>query len=150
MNAFYTNLNKKTSTNYLRLILGILMIGATVYIQFFSSITRFQPYQLILLFLFGVYYAIMGAGMNLINLIAKSFINISNDAMVVKQSIFKGKTVISWNDISEIQINITAIRIKRTDKTEFQFEYQQLEDEVIHTLKTAIAHQAKLNDISIS
>jgi hypothetical protein len=149
MKPLYINLNKKTSINYLRLLLGIIMMTATIYIHFFSAITRFQPYQLILLFLFGVYYAIMGAGLNLLSLGFKRFINIDDEGICIKPSIFKGKTETKWSNISEIQINITAIRIKLNDGSDYQFEYQHLDEDSVHALKTAIAHQAKEQGITI-
>ncbi|MCG8579376.1 MAG: EbsA family protein [Bacteroidales bacterium] len=148
MKPLFISLNKRTPINYLRLILGVIMMAATIYIYFFSAITRFQPYQLVLLFLFGVYYAIMGAGLNLISLIFKRYINIDDEGITVKPGLFKTKTTAKWSDISEIQINVTAIRIKLSDG-DYQFEYQHLEEDTIHKLKTAIIHQAKEQGITI-
>lgn len=150
MKPLYINLNKKTPTNYLRLLLGIIMMGATIYIQFFSAITRFQPYQLLLLFLFGVYYAIMGAGHNLLNLSFKRYISIDDNGIILKSSLIKAKSELPWNEIAEVQINITSIRLKLQNKTDIQFEYQMLDDDTIHTLKTAIIHQAKEQGINIA
>ncbi|MCU4156344.1 hypothetical protein J1N10_10165 [Carboxylicivirga sp. A043] len=149
MKPLYIDLNKKTPINYLRLLLGVIMMAATVYIYFFSAITRFQPYQLLLLFFFGVYYAIMGAGLNLLSLVFKRFISINNEAIRVKQGIFKRLYESKWSDIAEIQINITAIRIKGKDGSDYQFEYQHLDEDLVHTLKTAIVHQAKEQSITI-
>ncbi|TRX64565.1 hypothetical protein [Carboxylicivirga sp. M1479] len=148
MKPLYINLNKKTSVNYLRLLLGIVMMGATVYIQFFSAITRFHPYQLILLFLFGVYYAIMGAGLNLMSFMSRSFILVDDEGFRSKTSMFAKKKEVKWSDVKELQINITAIRIKLID-SEFQFEYQFLDEEVVYDLKTSLVHQAKTHQITI-
>ncbi len=149
MKPLYINLTKKTPINYLRLLLGVIMMAATVYIYFFSAITRFQPYQLILLFLFGVYYAIMGAGLNLLNLGFKRFISVNNDGMELKTSLFKGKVELKWEAVAEIQINITAVRIKLKEGADYQFEYQHLDEEDVHTIKTALIHQAKERGIII-
>ncbi|WP_430813300.1 hypothetical protein [Carboxylicivirga sp. RSCT41] len=149
MKPLHINLIKKTPVNYLRLILGVVMMAATIYINFFSAITRFQPYQLIALFLFGVYYTIMGAGLNLASLIFKRYITIDSESIVMKTGIFQAKAESKWNDMSEIQINITAIRIKLKDGSDHQFEYQHLHKDTIHKLKTAIIHQAKEQGIII-
>jgi len=126
------------------------MMGATIYIYFFSAITRFQPYQLALLFLFGMYYTIMGAGLNVFNMLFKRYITVDDKGINIKKSIFKGKHESSWNDITEIQINITAIRFKVKNSSELQIEHQQLEEETAHKLKTAIIHQAKEQGINIA
>lgn len=150
MNPLYINLSKKASINYLRLALGIIMMAATVYIHFQTNITRFEPYHLVLLFAFGAYYTVMGAGINLLSFFTKAFILVDDEKLCIKPSVFKKQAEANWSDISEIQINITAIRVKLKNQSEFQFEYQFLDDDMIHTLKAAIIHQAKTNNITLS
>jgi len=150
MKPLYISLRKKTSINYIRLIAGIVMMGGTLYLSFRPEPSPFYTYQLILLFVFGLYYTIMGAGFNLLGFVSKRFIEVDEDKISVKPNTFKNKKEVTWSEISEIQVNITAIRIKLSNGSEFQFEYQHLDEDTAHTLKVAIIHQAKANSITLS
>ena len=149
MKPLYIKLSKKPPVNYLRLSAGIIMTVGSVYIYFNSSLTLLKPYQTVLFFLFGIYYAVMGAGLNLLSPFAKTFIALTDDSLCLKQRAFSKQKEVRWSEINEIQMNITAIRIKLKDNTEFQFEYRYLDDEAVYTLRTALIHQAKTNHISI-
>ena len=150
MKPLYISLNKKPSINYLRLIAGIVMMAGTLYLYFRPEPSPFYTYQLILLFTFGLYYSTMGAGLNLLSFLTKTFIEINEEYIGVKQSPFAKKHHANWSEISEIQMNITAIRVKLKNSNEFQFEYQFLDEETVHTLKVAIIHLAKINNIILS
>lgn len=149
MKPLYISLNKKPSINYLRLIAGLVMVAGTVYLYVRPEPSPFYTYQLILLFLFGLYYTTIGAGINLLSFITKTYIETNEEYICAKQSVFAKKHKANWSEISEIQINITAIRVKLKSNDEFQFEYQFLDEETIHTLKVAIIHQAKNNAITL-
>ncbi|MCT4645101.1 MAG: hypothetical protein N4A74_08960 [Carboxylicivirga sp.] len=150
MEGLYINLIKKQSINYLRLIAGVIMIGGTIYLGFFTDQQRFKIYHLVLFFIAGVYYAIMGAGINPFTAFGKAFIKVDKQTIAVKKSIYSKMTEVAWSEIEEIQINITAIRIKQKSNETFEFEYQMLDTDTVHELKTRLALTAKSLDVKVA
>ncbi len=149
MEGLYISLIKKQRLNYLRLLAGIVMMGATIYLGFYSNQQRFSLFHLSLFFLAGVYYAILGAGFNPITAFGKAFILINRERIAVKKSIWSKPIEASWDNISEVQLNITAIRIKLKNSDSFEFEYQMLDTDTIHEIKTRIALTAQSKNVKV-
>ena len=149
MEGLYINLVKKQPINYLRLFAGLIMIGATIYLGFFSDQQRFKLFHLILFFVAGVYYAILGAGINPLKSFGKAFIKVDKQSIAVKKSVYAKAIETPWSNVDELQINITAIRVKLKDKSSFEFEYQMLDTDTVHELKTRLALTAKSLDVKV-
>ncbi|MBR8534298.1 hypothetical protein KDU71_01915 [Carboxylicivirga sediminis] len=150
MEGLYINLVRKQPLNYLRLIAGLAMIGATIYLGFYSNQQRFSLLHLSIFFIAGLYYAVLGAGINPVKTFGKAFILVNQNCIAVKKSIFSKSMEAQWDSINEIQLNITAIRIKLNDGESFEFEYQVLDTDTTHELKTRIALTAKSKGITVN
>ncbi|WP_430810823.1 MULTISPECIES: hypothetical protein [unclassified Carboxylicivirga] len=150
MEGLYINLIKKQPINYLRLIAGVIMTGAALYLAFFTQQERFSALHLTLFCAAGLYYALMGIGLNPLNLMGKAYIIVNQQMITVKKSIFTKAIVIDWTTIEELQVNITAIRIKRKNGEPFSFDYQMLDEDTAHELKTRLALTAKKQGITVS
>lgn len=150
MDGLYINLVRKQRLNYLRLIGGLIMMGATIYLGFYSSQQRYSLLQLSIFFIAGLYYTILGIGINPIHAFGKAYIIIDLNRIAVKKSIWTKEKEALWDSISEIQLNITAIRIKLNNGESFNFEYQMLDTDMAHELKTRIALTAKSKNIKIN
>ncbi|GEM_PF-6415138 len=150
MEQLHINLIKKQPVNILRLVAGLAMIGATVYLAYFSSQTRFTNTHLTIFFIGGLYYVLIGAGFNPVKVFAKAYIKIDKQIIVIKPSMFKKAIELNWDQVSEVNLNISTIRFKLNNSVSIQFEYDMLDEDMRHELKTRIALIAKSLDIKVS
>ncbi len=150
MEGLYINLIKKQPINFLRLLGGLLMIGATIYLGFYSNQQRFTLVHLSIFFAAGLYYTVLGAGFNPFKTFGKAYIIVNQNQIAVKKSIWAKAMEAKWDSINEVQLNITAIRIKLNNGESFEFEYQMLDTDTIHELRTRIALTAKSKDIKVN
>lgn len=150
MDGLYINLVRKQPLNYLRLIGGLIMMGATVYLGFYSSQQRFTLLHLSIFFIAGLYYTILGVGINPIHVFGKAYIIVDQTRIAIKKSIWAKEQEAFWDSISEVQLNITAVRIKQANGESMEFDYQMLDSDMTHELKTRIALTAKSKNIKVN
>ncbi|WP_439183961.1 hypothetical protein [Carboxylicivirga taeanensis] len=150
MDGLYIDLVKKQGINYMRLIAGLAMVGATIYLAIYSEQQRFTITHLSIFFIAGLYYAVLGAGFNPLSLVGKAYIRVDENEIAVKKSIWSKAIDASWDMILEVQLNITAIRVKLKNGDSFEFDYQMLNDDTAHELKTRLALTAKSKDIEVN
>jgi len=150
MKQLHISLIPQNRVNYIRLVFGIAMLVAVLYLAFLSNQDRFKTFHLVIFFIGGLYYTVMGTGRNPIAVIAKAFISVNEEVIQIKRTVFSKKIEAHWQDISELQLNITSIRFKYKNGSDLLFDYQKLDSDTIHNLRTTLVEIAKIKSIPVS
>ena len=148
MNELYFDLIKKYPRNVFRIVMGFLLLGAVAYFIIKQKLF-FTATHLTVFTLAGLYYLLMGFGINPITAWAKAFIKINSQNIEIKSSIFSKATTLHWNHIKELQIKITGIRFLFNDGDSYEMDYQKLDEETVLELKQALIAFCKKKEITL-
>ncbi len=149
MNELYFNLIKKYPRNTFRIVMGFLLLGAVAFFIIKQG-DSFTGTHLTIFTLAGVYYLLMGFGINPITFWGKAYIKINNKDIEIKPSLFAKATTLDWDTIKEVQIKVTGIRFLFKDATAHELDYQKLDDKSVSELKQALISICKEKNIALA
>lgn len=129
--------------------MGFLLLGAVAYFiirqeEFFTA-THLAVFTLA-----GIYYLLMGFGINPITFWAKAYIKVNTDKIEIKPSMFAKANTLEWNNIKEVQIKITGIRFIFNNGVSYEMDNQKLDEETVLELKQAIIALCKEKKIALA
>ena len=148
MNELYFDLIRRYPRNIFRITMGILLLAAVGYFlikqdQFFSTT------HLVIFTFGGLYYLLMGLGINPITVWGKAFIKVNQSVIEIKPSMFAKAITYSWSNIKEVQIKVTGIRLLLDAGDAHEMEYQKMDEESIKELKQTIVAISKEKGIKL-
>ncbi len=149
MKDLHIDLRHKYKINYLRVVMGFLLLAMVVY-GLYKGDGFFKPMHLILFSAASLYYIMMGFGFSPFTFWGKSFIKINTNEIEIKPSIFKASTILHWANCEKVSINVSSIRFSENNASTLEFDYQKMETESIQELKQAIVSICKEKAIQLA
>ncbi len=148
MNELYFDLIRRYPRNIFRIAMGSLLLAAVGYFVVIQE-TFFSAYHLLIFTLAGIYYLLMGLGINPVTIWAKAFIRLSATRIEVKPSLFSKTKTFEWSNIKEVHIKVMDIRFLFIEEEPYELSYQKLDDESIKDLKHAVITLCKEKGIKL-
>ena len=139
------NLLKTHRKSILRITFGFAFIAVTVILLMSKyreniEISPFDWFFIIIFILNGIYIIIEGSGTSIENLLGKAFININDEAIIIKATIFKKEQTLNWKDIKTINLTTNRILIDNIMTTNLSnLEYYEVKE--INEILTNLAAQ---------
>jgi len=138
------NLLRSPQKSILRISIGYALIAISLIMlisKFIENIElRFFDWFFISIFILnGIYIIIEGSGTSIEQLLGKAFIDINNETIIIKASIFKKKQTINWKDIKTINLTSNRIMIDNIMTTNLSnLEYYEVKEinEILTNLAT--------------
>lgn len=149
MNELHFDLIRRYPRNIFRIAMGALLLAAVAYFIVRQE-TFFSTTHLVVFTLAGLYYLLMGLGINPFTIWAKAYIKVNRDRIQVKPSMFSKVKNIEWAAISEVQIKVMGIRFLSETDEAYEFSFQKLDEENIQELKHAIIALSKEKGIKLA
>lgn len=148
MNEIQFDLIRRYPRNIFRIAMGALLLAVVAYFLI-KQIEYFSTTHLIVFTLGGLYYLLMGLGINPITVWGKAYIMVSQSIIAIKPSMFSKETSFDWSNIKEAQIKVTGIRFLFNQGEPYELDFGKLDEESIQELKQAVIAISKEKGIKL-
>nr|WP_321405651.1 hypothetical protein [uncultured Carboxylicivirga sp.] len=148
MNEIHFDLIRRYPRNMFRIVMGVLLLGSAAYFLI-KQVEFFTLTHLLIFSLGGLYYLLMGLGINPLTVWGKAYISVNPSTVAVKPTIFAKSNSFKWANINEAQIKVMGIRFLFNQGEPFELEFGKLDEDRIKELKRTIIAISKEKGIKL-
>jgi hypothetical protein len=160
MNELIINILRPPAKSIFRRVLGALYILMSI-AWLILRITSVEPVvnratitflDLIYTVFFGftgIVYLIEGSGISMSSWFGEAYIKINATRLCIKKRVFSKEWSLLWSEIERVEFSVIKIKFRLKDKSNLEFNYDNLDYEHIQEIKKSIKSIAGEKNIKI-